>query len=624
MTKFEARKFFDFDKSINQGGILYFNNIKGKYIYQWMSHLSQLANIDMDIPIGHLTQKQLDMISWGKKVNDKYPDKMHEGIIIQAQRRMRESTSSLVHEQLEKYMIKGTCQYCSGSGYSSWALSQRIDDKNILDYLVMDIKELYQIAKEKVFAGKKLEKKMWSEIKSRCQYLIDSGLHYLTPHRQMNTLSGGEYNRIRFAVQLSAALSGITYVLDEPGLGLHPADYKSLIKNIRRLLEKNNHVLLIEHREDILEQSDYIVECGPGAGNLGGQVLYQGQLSPQAKRIWQYLYSKKQLSESKKVKSTLHLGPFDTNNLQQIHIDIHTKSLNILCGVSGSGKSTLFRELKNNYQIKKILNKTFSQIYHMDQKAMGKSIRSNPATITGVFEFIRQFYAQLPESRIKGYKLNHFSFNSKEGQCDQCRGIGEQKIDMHFMPDIYVPCDICNGQRYLAEILQIEYKGFNINQILEMSFAEANKFFAHLAQIKHRMQAMVDVGLEYLKLGQRSHYLSGGEWQRLKLACELGKSQAEPVLYLLDEPTSGLFFSDIEQLLKVFDSLIERGHTLLLIEHNPNLLARADHLIEMGPGGGREGGQVIFNGTPNKLVELKTPSAIALNNFLARHNGVKA
>ena len=617
-------------KSINEGGIKYFASAKGTFISAWMKTLSDFAGFSMDTPLGKLNAKQRSILLYGKKghivtmayessrISGKFKREL-EGIVTQARRRYKQTPSDEMRRGLERFMTSGICTACGGRRLNPLALACLYNKKNIAELNDMNIKDLREFLRGSCSTDDPVLTALTGELCRRLETLEKVGLDYLHCGRTMPTLSGGEEGRLQFAAMLNSTLTGITYIFDEPTSGLHPRDIDQLLANIRALTQNNNTVIAVEHDDRVIQNADYVVELGSGAGTKGGSLVFSGpqELFKKTKTLTsEYLYFNRQITvpESGEVSPDknvmLEVTDISAHNLKNISVQFPLGACTVICGVSGSGKSTLVDDIIYPALANRLMHShretgSFGKIsgwnkltgvYYVDQSPIGRSIRSTPATFTGVFDDIRRFYASLGESRQRGWKENRFSFNAKEGRCEKCSGLGTIKVELQFMPDMYVACEVCGGKRYRRETLEVEYKGKNINDILEMTFAEAEEIFRNIPHIYQKLRVMNEIGLEYLKLGQNAPTLSGGESQRLKIADELGKSTAGSILYIMDEPTSGLHFYDIDKLLLVLTELKKKGHSLLIIEHNRHVLSHADYIIELGPEGGARGGEILFQG----------------------------
>ncbi len=595
----------------------------------------------MDTPFSELNEKQLHAILWGTEeqvmveyVRDKgnrtiHVAKPYPGVIPDLQRRYYETPSMHIRTWMNGFQTTNVCPACKGERLRPEALAVTVQGLSIMEATRQSVaraKEFFDhislSESQTIIAAQVLK-----EIRSRLLFLRDVGLTYLTLDRQSATLSGGEAQRIRLATQIGSALSGVLYVLDEPSIGLHQRDNQKLIDTLKRLRDLGNTVLVVEHDEATIREADWVVDLGPGAGIHGGRIIAQG--TPQeieanpASITGQYLSGSLVIEIPKERRNgngaILRIGGANKNNLKHIDVDIPLGKLVVFTGVSGSGKSSLLNEVllpavRRTLARKQPNYKGFSSIsgvehidkaINIDQTPIGRTPRSNPATYVGLFTPIRELFASLPESRARGYKSGRFSFNVPGGRCENCKGDGTLKIEMNFLPDVYVTCDVCHGKRFNKETLTVRYKGRNIHDVLEMSMGEAAEFFSAIPKIKRKIDTVNSVGLEYIKLGQSALTLSGGEAQRVKLSLELSKVSTGKTLYVLDEPTTGLHFADVKKLMEVLNRLVDQGNTVLLIEHNLDVIAQADHIIDLGPEGGDGGGMVVATGTPEQLALCK-------------------
>ena len=552
-----------------------------------------------------------------------------EGAILNLERRYNQTKSSHIRQWIEQFMSMRTCPECDGVRIRKESRAVKISGNNIGDISAMTIKQCGKYFKLLKLnkTDSKIAEQILKEINSRLGFLIDVGLEYLTLSRSAVTLSGGEAQRIRLATQIGSQLMGVLYILDEPSIGLHPRDNNRLLSTLKKLRDIGNSVIVVEHDRETMEESDHIIDIGPGAGEHGGEIVYSGSpkeiLKSPKSLTGKYLSGKESIPvpSKRRIGSSYFLSIKGAagNNLKNINVDLPLGKLIVVTGVSGSGKSTLINETLFPAVSKELYGSRQFPLYHesiqglefldkiinIDQKPIGRTPRSNPATYTGVFVFIRELFTQLPESKIRGYKPGRFSFNVKGGRCESCEGDGIIKIEMNFLPDVYVTCEVCKGARYNRETLQIKYKGKNIDNILKMSVEEALIFFDNIPSVKKKLSTLNEVGLGYIKLGQQATTLSGGEAQRVKLATELSKISKGRTLYILDEPTTGLHFEDIKMLMNVIHKLVDRQNTVIVIEHNLDVIKSADWIIDLGPEGGIEGGQVIAKGTPEKVSKFK-------------------
>ena len=552
-----------------------------------------------------------------------------EGIVPNLERRYRETESQSVREELAKYLSTQPCPDCSGTRLRREARHVFIDGRNLPGITTLPVGDASAYFEQLSLPGSRGEiaEKILKEIRARLQFLVNVGLDYLALDRSADTLSGGEAQRIRLASQIGAGLVGVMYILDEPSIGLHQRDNERLLSTLIHLRDLGNTVIVVEHDEDAIRLADYVVDIGPGAGVHGGQIVSHGTaqqvMADPASLTGQYLSGKKKIpvpaTRNPPAKDKwLHLKGARGNNLQKVNLKIPVGLMTCVTGVSGSGKSTLINNtlypitataLNGATTLEAAPYDSFDGMEHLDkvvdidQSPIGRTPRSNPATYTGLFTPIRDLFAGTQEARSRGYKAGRFSFNVKGGRCEACQGDGLIKVEMHFLPDIYVPCDVCKSKRYNRETLEIKYKGKNIHEVLEMTIEEAREFFDAVPALARKLQTLMDVGLSYVRLGQSATTLSGGEAQRVKLARELSKRDTGKTLYILDEPTTGLHFADIQQLLDVLHRLRDHGNTLVVIEHNLDVIKTADWIVDIGPEGGSRGGQIIATGTPEQVAE---------------------
>ena len=600
--------------------------------------LSKKYNFDLHVPFKDLSDEIKEIIFFGtkgEKVDIKYNNAKgsssysyaFEGVINNLQRRYSETSESM-RSEYEEYMTNIECPVCKGQRLRPEVLAITIGDKNISEVTEMSvtkIKEffdnLYLSDRDKVIASQILK-----EINARIGFLIDVGLDYLTLNRAAGTLSGGEAQRIRLATQVGSGLVGVVYILDEPSIGLHQRDNDRLLKTLKHLRDIGNSLIVVEHDEDTMWESDFIVDIGPAAGEHGGEVVFAGDVKDivncERSETGAYLSGRKKIEVPKTRRkfdknNVLKIKGATENNLKKVNVDIPLGVFTCVTGVSGSGKSSLVNEILYK-RLARDLNRAkikpgahmdikgielLDKVIDIDQSPIGRTPRSNPATYTGIFDLIRDVYAQTPESKMRGYQKGRFSFNIKGGRCEACSGDGIIKIEMHFLPDIYVPCEVCEGKRYNRETLEVKYKGKTISDVLDMTVAEALEFFENIPKIKGKLQTLFDVGLSYVKLGQSSTTLSGGEAQRVKLATELSKKSTGKTMYILDEPTTGLHASDVHKLVDIIQRLAEGGNTVVVIEHNLDVIKTADYIIDLGPEGGSGGGEIVIGGTPEEVIK---------------------
>ena len=577
--------------------------------------------------------------SKGKKIKFRYDDngriyelnRPFEGIIPNLERRSRENTSSWIRDEFERYKNERECASCNGYRLNSEALAVKIDGLHIGEMVEFSIKDLnlsfQNINKKLSDQQNKIAESIIKEIKERLQFLKNVGLDYLTLNRKSGTLSGGESQRIRLASQIGSGLTGVLYVLDEPSIGLHQRDNEKLLKTLKNLRDQGNTIIVVEHDYEAMLEADHIVDIGPGAGVNGGLVIAEGNYDDISKSkmsiTGKYLSGEKKIDIPKERRKgnglLLEVVEASGNNLKNITTSFPLGTFTCVTGVSGGGKSTLVIETMFK-SVSSILNSSrknpakhnkingieyLDKVIDIDQSPIGRTPRSNPATYTGAFSPIREWFAGLPESRARGYSPGRFSFNVKGGRCEACKGDGLIKIEMHFLPDVYVTCESCKGKRYNRETLEIKFKGKNISDVLNLTVDEAFDFFSAVPSIKDKMKTLIQVGLGYIKVGQQATTLSGGEAQRVKLSKELSRRSTGKTLYILDEPTTGLHFEDVNNLLKVLHMLVDQGNTVIVIEHNLDVIKTADHIIDIGPEGGDLGGQILAVGTPEEVSNIK-------------------
>lgn len=602
--------------------------------------LMNIYDFDMDTPYKDLPKEARDAIMYGTQGKEikvpykvagktKYYTFAFEGVITTMERRYKESTSESAKEEYESYMTSVSCPTCKGRRLRPELLAVTVGGQNIAEVTEMSIKDL-----QKFFANiewtetqKAIGQQIFKEINARVGFLIDVGLDYLTLARTAGTLSGGEAQRIRLATQIGSGLVGVLYILDEPSIGLHQRDNDKLIATLKHLRDLGNTLIVVEHDEDTMKASDFIVDIGPYAGDYGGEVIFAGKyndiLNCEKSITGAFLSGREKISvpeiRRKGNGNFLSIKGAKENNLKNVNVDIPLGCFVCVTGVSGSGKSSLINEvlyktLARDLNRAKLKPGKFDEIYGLenldkvidiDQSPIGKTPRSNPATYTGLFDLIRDLYAQLPESKIRGFSKGRFSFNVKGGRCEACKGDGILKIEMHFLPDVYVPCEVCGGKRYNRETLEVKYKGKNISDVLDMTIDEACVFFENIPRIKNKLDTLKAVGLGYVKLGQSSTTLSGGEAQRVKLATELSKRSTGKTIYVLDEPTTGLHSYDVRRLINIMQQLTEGGNTVVVIEHNLDVIKTADYIIDLGPEGGNGGGTIVATGTPEDIVKIE-------------------
>ena len=630
----------DDTKTLNEGALAPWNPISSKYYPTMLQQACEAFGIDMDTPFKDLPDKDKKIILYGagdREFHFKFEsdfgglkdiDTTFEGVIPNVERRYRETNSDFTRDVMRQYMTSLTCQTCHGYRLNEQALSVKIAGKHIGEVSDFPINESLNFFENLTFSEKNQEiaRPILKEIDDRLTFLKNVGLDYLTLSRSARTLSGGEAQRIRLATQIGSNLSGVMYVLDEPSIGLHQRDNDRLIASLKKMRDLGNTLIVVEHDEDTMRAADYLIDIGPGAGENGGQVIAAGTPKQVEKKrnslTGQYLSGKKYIaipSERRKGngKKIVVKGASE-NNLKNIDVGFPLGEFIAVTGVSGSGKSTLVNMILKRALAQKLNHNSekpgkyqkiegvenIEKIIDIDQTPIGRTPRSNPATYTGVFDDIRGLFAQTNQAKLRGYGKGRFSFNIKGGRCEACKGDGIIKIEMNFLPDVYVPCEVCHGTRYNSETLEVEYKDKNIADILNMTVSEALTFFEPIPKIKRKLQTIVDVGLGYVKLGQPATTLSGGEAQRMKLASELHKKSNGKTFYILDEPTTGLHSEDIKRLLEVLQRLVDKGNTVLVIEHNLDVIKTADYLIDLGPEGGDGGGQIVATGIPEEVIRV--------------------
>ncbi|MCG1257718.1 excinuclease ABC subunit UvrA [Staphylococcus epidermidis] len=631
----------DKNKTLNEGAIEPWEPTSSDFYPTLLKRVCEVYKINMDKPYKKLTDRQKNILMNGsgeKEIEFTFTQRnggtrkrkmVFEGVVPNIDRRYHESPSEYTREMMSKYMTELPCETCHGKRLSKEALSVYVGDYNIGEVVQYSIKNaLYYFENLKLSdQDKSIADQILKEIISRLSFLNNVGLEYLTLDRSSGTLSGGEAQRIRLATQIGSRLTGVLYVLDEPSIGLHQRDNDRLINTLKEMRNLGNTLIVVEHDDDTMRAADYLVDVGPGAGNHGGEVVSSGTpnkvMKDKKSLTGQYLSGKKRIEVPEYRREItdrkIQIKGAKSNNLKNVNVDFPLSVLTVVTGVSGSGKSSLVNEILYKALAQKI-NKSkvkpgnfdeikgidqLDKIIDIDQSPIGRTPRSNPATYTGVFDDIRDVFAQTNEAKIRGYQKGRFSFNVKGGRCEACKGDGIIKIEMHFLPDVYVPCEVCDGKRYNRETLEVTYKGKNIADVLEMTVEEATHFFENIPKIKRKLQTLVDVGLGYITLGQQATTLSGGEAQRVKLASELHKRSTGRSIYILDEPTTGLHVDDISRLLKVLNRIVENGDTVVIIEHNLDVIKTADHIIDLGPEGGEGGGTIIATGTPEEIAQNK-------------------
>ena len=611
----------------------------GHWYNEQAEWLARRHGISVSTPVGELPEEDLDFLLYGtddfdgsKSYRNRFGRKRYrratvEGVITSLERRYRETESDYTKSEIERLMISKPCPGCKGRRLKPEALAVTIGEKNISEFCDLSVTDalpwldsLKLSERDQTIAVQVLK-----EIRERLQFMVDVGLEYLTLNRTTPSLSGGEAQRIRLATQIGSRLMGVLYVLDEPSIGLHQRDNRKLINTLERLRDLGNTLIVVEHDEETMRHADWLVDIGPGAGEHGGEIVFSGtfdQLMRAPDSVTaQYLRGERSiplpLRRRKGSGRKLVLRGARENNLKDVTVGFPLGTFICVSGVSGSGKSTLVNDIlyrrlaQHFFRAKRRPGKHrgitglehIDKVIDVDQSPIGRTPRSNPATYTGVFTYIRELFATLPEARERGYTPGRFSFNVKGGRCEACQGDGMIKIEMHFLPDVYVPCEVCKGKRYNREALEVRFKGHSIADVLDMSVDEALELFQNQPRIARKLQTLTDVGLGYIRLGQPATTLSGGEAQRVKLSTELSRRDTGRTFYILDEPTTGLHFADIERLLRVLQTLVDRGNTVLVIEHNLDVLKTADHIIDLGPEGGDRGGEVVAAGTPEAVAE---------------------
>ena len=626
--------------SVRDGALKPWEKRSSIYFHQMLDTISTHFKFKLSTPFEKLTKKVSNILLFGsgdepikyyfeKDGRKQFYTDTFDGVIPELERRYRETDSSSAREEIARYMRPLSCQTCNGDRLRKEAVSVKIADLNIVELTAFSIGKAHQFFEKLKLTRQEhnIARRIVKEIKERLGFLNNVGLNYLSLDRTSGTLSGGESQRIRLATQIGSSLMGVLYVLDEPSIGLHQRDNDRLLSTLLRLRDLGNTVIVVEHDEATIRSADYVVDLGPGAGVHGGHAIFSGTpkalLKSKDSLTGQYLTGVRKISVPKMRRKgngkSLEILGAKENNLKEVSVKIPLGCLVCVTGVSGSGKSTLtidilYKALARHFwrsndkpgEFKKIEGiHWLDKVIDIDQSPIGRTPRSNPATYTGVFTLVRELFSQVPESRARGYKPGRFSFNVKGGRCEACQGDGVIKVEMHFLPDVFVTCEVCKGKRFNRETLEILYKGKNIADVLNMTAEEGKEFFTNIPSIKIKLQTITDVGLDYIRLGQQATTLSGGEAQRVKLSKELSKRSTGRTLYILDEPTTGLHFADIEHLLKVLDRLVDSGNTVVIIEHNMDVIKTADHIIDLGPEGGDGGGQVLAEGTPEKIAKVK-------------------
>ena len=630
----------DESKSLQDGALVPWQPISSEYYPNLLKQACKHYKINMKKPFKDLTDKERHIILYGGDDTIAFKFKQDngvsrtrsmefEGIVNNIERRFKETPSEYTREQMRKYMADETCETCHGYRLNEQAMAVKINEEHIGQTVLRSIGESVEYFDSLVLTEKEqtIANLILKEITERLSFLNNVGLEYLTLNRMAGSLSGGEAQRIRLATQIGSRLTGVLYILDEPSIGLHQRDNDRLIQTLQSMRDMGNTLIVVEHDEDTMLAADYLIDIGPGAGVHGGEVVSQGtpkQVMKDKKSLTgQYLSGKKkiELPETRRQPDGRYISVrgATSNNLKHVDVDIPLGMMTVVTGVSGSGKSTLINDVLYKGLAQKIYKakakpgphqsiegaEHIEKIIDIDQSPIGRTPRSNPATYTGVFDDIRDVFSQTNEAKLRGYQKGRFSFNVKGGRCEACRGDGIIKIEMHFLPDVYVPCEVCDGKRYNRETLEVTYKDKNISDVLDMTVEDGYHFFENIPKINRKLKTIVDVGLGYIKMGQPATTLSGGEAQRVKLASELHRRSKGKSLYILDEPTTGLHVDDVARLLKVLHQLVENGDTVIIIEHNLDVIKTADHIIDLGPEGGAGGGTIIAEGTPEVIMETK-------------------
>ena len=632
----------DKDKSILQGAIQAsgWNSARTDSVFRmYFEALAQKYHFSLSVPVKELSKEALDVILYGtkgEKIRMTYNrgngmgvlEQPFEGILNNISRRFRETQSDAARKELEECMSTAPCPVCKGKRLSDIALAVTVGGMGIMDFCAMSVRDELEFMENLKLEGNMaiVAQQIIREIKSRLRFLMDVGLQYLTLSRSAGTLSGGESQRIRLATQIGSSLTGVLYILDEPSIGLHQRDNDKLLMTLKKLRDLGNTLIVVEHDEDTMREADFIVDVGPGAGSHGGEIVAAGSLEDICREprsvTGQYLSGVKKIPVPSHRRAgngkTLKILGATENNLKNLDVEIPLGTLTCVTGVSGSGKSSLICQVLNKTLAAKLNHartrpgackgieglEHLDKVINIDQSPIGRTPRSNPATYTGLFNDIRDLFASTADAKMRGYGPGRFSFNVKGGRCEACNGDGLVKIEMHFLADVYVPCEVCHGQRYNRETLEVQYKGKNIAQVLDMTAEEAVEFFQNIPKISKKAQTMVDVGLGYVKLGQSSTSLSGGEAQRVKLATELSRAFTGRTIYVLDEPTTGLHAADVHRLIEVLQKLVDAGNTVLVIEHNLDVIKTADYIIDLGPEGGDQGGFLVASGTPEEVAQV--------------------
>ena len=628
------------DLSVNDGAVVPWANSGTEYHGSVLSSLAEKYRIDLDRPWRELPEEHRRIILYGTdggRIYVSYRNRygrrrqymtQFDGVISNLERRYAETDSEYRREKIEEFMSHVPCPKCKGARLRPEALAVTVGEKNIHEFTELSVTEAQGFFGEVEFTPREwlIAERVVKEIRERLGFLVDVGLGYLTLSRSAGTLSGGEAQRIRLASQVGSGLVGVLYVLDEPSIGLHQRDNRRLLNTLTKLRDLGNTLIVVEHDEETIRSADYIVDVGPGAGVHGGEIVATGSVedieAEERSVTGDFLAGRRRIeppSVRREPTGAIRLLGASEHNLKDVEVEFPLGVFTCVTGVSGSGKSTLVNEILYKALANAVSRgkhrpgrhaglkgvEDVDKVIDIDQSPIGRTPRSNPATYTKVFDHIRQLFAATPEAKIRGYKPGRFSFNVKGGRCEACRGDGQIRIEMHFLPDVYVPCEVCKGRRYNNETLRVTYKGRSIADVLDMTVEEACEFFAPVPAIARRMDTLRDVGLGYIRLGQPATTLSGGEAQRVKLASELGKRATGKTVYILDEPTTGLHFADVEKLLSILHRLVEAGNTVIVIEHNLDVIRSADQVIDLGPEGGDAGGEVVATGTPEEVARVE-------------------
>ncbi|TDO95164.1 excinuclease ABC subunit A [Halanaerobium saccharolyticum] len=636
--EFDPDLILDKEKSIADGGIIPWASSSSRYYPALLEAMADEYNFSLETKIEKLDDEILDKLLYGdnKKITFPYTNRYgktrdhttrFKGITGYLKERMDKSDSPGTHKRMERYMNEIPCHVCHGQRLKPEVLAVTVGGISIAKFSSFTIKEAHEFIEGVELDDRRarIGKEILKEVRERLRFLLDVGLDYLSLDRSAGTLSGGEAQRIRLATQIGSGLMGVLYILDEPSIGLHQRDNNRLISTLEHIRDLGNTVIVVEHDEDTIRSADYIIDMGPGAGKHGGEIVAEGSLDDiieeERSLTGQYLSGKKKINVPEERYQTgekwLSIKGARQHNLKSIDVDFPLGTFTCVTGVSGSGKSTLINNTLKRKMMRELHDSTLhpgehdkvegmdqiDKVINIDQSPIGRTPRSNAVTYTKVFNYIRDVFASTPEAKQRGYEIGRFSFNVKGGRCEACKGQGIEEIEMHFLPDVYVPCDVCNGKRYNRETLEIKYKGKTIADVLDMTVEEAVEFFENIEPIRRRLQTLYDVGLGYIRLGQPATTFSGGEAQRIKISKELGKRSTGETLYLLDEPTTGLHFADIKKLLEVLHRLREDGNTVIVIEHNLDVIKSADYLIDLGPEGGEKGGEVVAVGTPEEVAQ---------------------